>query len=81
MKHPNTQAHRCTSSSRQTPERPFIRGFVDGTVGLFDILGVRARPLWRRTPDDDARNLQRDFQRVAQDFRTVLSKIGLPAPK
>jgi hypothetical protein len=81
MNHHSTQPRGCTTSSRQTSEHPFIRGFLDGTVGLFDILGVRARPLWRRTPEDDARNLQRDFQRIAQDFRTVLSKIGLPAPK
>ena len=80
MNHHSTQPHGRPTSS-QTSEHPFIRGFLDGAAGLFDILGVRARPLWRRTPEDDARNLQRDFQRIAQDFRTVLSKIGLPEPK
>jgi hypothetical protein len=77
----SAQPHGRTAFSRRTREHPFIRGFLYGTAGLFDILGVRARPLWRRTPADDARNLQLDFQRIAQDFRTVLSKIGLPAPK
>ena len=80
MNNHGTQSHdRITS--RQTPRHPFIRGFLEGTAGLFDVLGVRARPLWRRTPEDDARNLHRDFQRIAQDFRTVLSKIGSPSPK
>jgi hypothetical protein len=80
MNHQGTQHGRDTSS-RQVPEHPFIRGFLDGTAGLFDILGVRGRALWRRTPEDDARNLQRDFQRIAQDFHAVLSKIGLPVRK
>lgn len=77
----STQRHDHTTSSRQTPQHPFIRGFLEGTAGLFDILGVRGKPLWRRTPEDDARNLQRDFQRIAQDFQRVLSKLGLPSPK
>jgi hypothetical protein len=81
MSHQDIQLNGRTTTSRQTPEHPFIRGFLDGTAGLFDILGVRARPQWRRTPEDDARRLQRDFQRIAQDFHAVLSKIGLPAPK
>jgi hypothetical protein len=67
--------------SRQTPMHPFTRGFVDGVAGLFDILGVRARPRKRRTPEDDARNLHRDVERIGQDFRKVLSEIGSLSPK
>jgi len=67
--------------SLRTPRHPFGRGFLEGAAGLFDILGVRARLRERRTPEDDARNLHRDLQRIARDFRAVLSKIGSASPK
>ena len=66
---------------RRTPRHPFLRGSLEGMAGLFDIFGVRARSRKRRTPEDDARNLHRDLQRIGQDFRTVLSKIGSPLHK
>ena len=67
--------------SHPSPMRPFSRGFLDGMAGMFDIFGVRARARQRRTPEDDARNLHRDVQRIGEDFRTVLSKIGAATPK
>ena len=63
-------------TSRQNFRSPFVRGFLEGMAGLFDILGVRARPQKRRTPQDDARNLHGDLQRIGEDFNAVLSKIG-----
>ena len=64
-----------------THSRAFFRGFVDGTTGLFDILGIRARPRKHRTPEDDTRNLHRDVQRVGEDFRAVLSRIAIAFKK
>jgi hypothetical protein len=37
MNHHSTQPSGRTTSSCQTPEHPIIRGFLDGTAGLFDI--------------------------------------------
>ena len=80
MNSSRTQSH-DRIKSHQTPRHPFTRGFLEGMAGLFDILGVRARPRKRRTPEDDAGNLNRDLQRIGLDFRTVLSKIESAPPK
>ena len=61
--------------SHEPSMHPFAEGFLDGMAGMFDIFGVRARP-HRETPEDDARNLHRDVERVAEDFRTVLSRLA-----
>jgi hypothetical protein len=59
-------------------QHPFVRGFIEGLAGLFDILGVRAG---RRTPEDEARELAHDVELIAQDFHEVLSEIGSSLPK
>ena len=59
-------------------QHPFVRGFIEGMAGLFDVLGVR---VGHRTPEDDARELSRDVELIAQDFHAVLSKIGSSLPK
>jgi hypothetical protein len=64
--------------NRPRKQHPFVRGFIEGMAGLFDVLGVR---VGHRTPADDARELSRDVERIAQDFHTVLSKIGSSFPK
>jgi hypothetical protein len=72
--------HRRTGS-RPSPMHPFVRGFIQGMAGTFDIFGVRARLRKQRSPADDARNLHRDVERIGADFRTVLSKLGTSLPK
>jgi hypothetical protein len=67
--------------SRSSFMHPFARGFVQGLAGMFDIFGVRARTRKRRSPEDDARNLHGDVQRIGDDFRTVFSKIRATLPK
>lgn len=63
------------------PVSPFARGFIRGMAGMFDIFGTRATSRKRRSPQDDARNLHRDVQRIGDDFRAVFSKIRAAQPK
>jgi hypothetical protein len=60
---------------------PFLRGFIEGTAGLFDVFGVRALRGGRGTSEDDARELYRDVECIAQDFHAVLSSIESTAGK
>lgn len=55
-----------------------FRGMIAGAARFFDILGTGARTMEHRTPEDDARNLRGDLERIGQDFSRVLSR--LPAP-
>jgi hypothetical protein len=64
-----------------TAPHPFARGFIGGMAGMFDIFSVRTRLRERRSPEDDARNLHRDVQRIGDDFRAVFSKLGATLPK
>ncbi len=58
-----------------------IRAYAEGAAGLFDIFGTRARTTERSTPEDDARNLYGDLERIGQDFASVLSKESVGSGK
>lgn len=55
-----------------------LRAIASGATHLFDIFIIRTPRKKRRTPEDDARNLHRDLERIGQDFARALSNI-LPA--
>jgi hypothetical protein len=80
MKKPISHRHQHRHSD-SSPLSPFARGFIRGMAGMFDIFGTRATSRKRRSPQDDARNLHRDVQRIGDDFRAVFSKIRAAQPK
>ena len=71
-----TVAHGDTSNRamKRFLGHSLIRAYAEGAAGLFDIFGNRARTTPRSTPEDDARNLHRDLEKIGQDFASVLSK-------
>lgn len=57
------------------PAYSMVRGMIAGAARFFDILGTGARPMEASTPEDDARNLRGDLERIGQDFSRVLSRL------
>jgi hypothetical protein len=56
------------------------RSLIDAFGRLFDVFGLCVPPEKPLTPEDDARNLQADRQRINEDFARVLSRLEAAAP-
>ena len=61
--------------------RSSFRALIAGAASLLDIFATRARPKRRRTPEDDARNLHGDAEKIGRDFSRVLSSIRTASEK
>ena len=57
----------------------FVRGFIEGAAGLFDIFRVRVSQ--QGTPEDDALELLDDVEEIARDFYAVLPNIEAASKK
>ena len=75
----NSEKTHSNSGRARTRANPFLRGFMDGVAGLFNIFGA-ARP-WSGTPEDDAQELRADVEQIAEDFYAVFASIESTARK
>lgn len=69
------------SATRRARARSLLSGIIAGAARSFDILGASARPIEELTPEDDARNLRGDLERIGQDFSHVLARLPTPHEK
>lgn len=67
--------HIGASDTTRARTSALFRGFMDGAASLFDIFRSGAGRQEPGTPEDDARELRGDVERIAQDFDVVLSSI------